>query len=149
MQVAISQSAILAGCETVRTKAARDTLGEYRDCAVRGFAVASGTDYSVVHALFAKHGRKRKRGVSKNQMDAVASEIGLVYVRFTRPITWARVRRMVNLNGEPRAYWKSGHVFAGIGPHLADFETVKDGARVRGYYVKAVTLQKGVLKNDQ
>ena len=54
-------------------------FSERRDCTVRALTNVSGAAYATVHAVFASHGRKNRRGVVlKKVMQSVASDLGLV-----------------------------------------------------------------------
>jgi len=53
-------------------------FSERRDCTVRALTNASGASYAEVHAIFAAHGRKNRRGiVLRKVLQSVARDLGL------------------------------------------------------------------------
>jgi hypothetical protein len=54
-------------------------FSERRDCTVRALTNVSGAPYAEVHAIFAAHGRKNRRGIAlKKVLQSVARDLGLV-----------------------------------------------------------------------
>lgn len=63
---------------SVATATATEGFSERRDCTVRALTNVSGASYSEVHAIFAAHGRKNRRGiVLRKVLQSVASDLGL------------------------------------------------------------------------
>ena len=61
------------------TSNSAEGFSERRDCTVRALTNVSGAPYAEVHAIFAAHGRKKRRGiVLKNVLQSVARDLGLV-----------------------------------------------------------------------
>jgi hypothetical protein len=53
-------------------------INEHRDCTVRALTNVSGAAYETVHAVFAAHGRKNRRGVAlRLVMQSVSRDLGL------------------------------------------------------------------------
>lgn len=52
-------------------------LNEKNDCSVRAVAIVSGLPYKEVHALFAKHGRRRRKGTPSHITRTVLRVLGL------------------------------------------------------------------------
>lgn len=53
-------------------------INEHRDCTVRALTAVSSAPYATVHAVFAAHGRKNRRGVPLiTVMQSVARDLGI------------------------------------------------------------------------
>jgi hypothetical protein len=53
-------------------------FSERRDCTVRALTNVSGASYAEVHAVFAAHGRKNRRGIAlRKVLQSVARDLGL------------------------------------------------------------------------
>jgi hypothetical protein len=63
------------------TKAVSNLYGEHNDCAVTAVSCATGFNYQHVHALFAKHGRRRNGRTPMGITEKVVRELGFRMVR--------------------------------------------------------------------
>lgn len=112
-----------------RAVAGRPSSERY-DCVVRAFTVMTGLSYARVHALFAKHGRKCGKGTKRTVTNAVAAEIGAVWV----PVSCHAATFLRRPRARPVAAFISGHAFAVGEGVVLDIEAVRPKQRVKGYF---------------
>ena len=90
-------------------------FNETRDCSVKAVAIATGTEYSIVHALYKKHGRRKGCGTYRPQQEAVLKDLGFKMVDYTHQFKARTVvslgREITNRRGNFIVY-VSGHMFA-------------------------------------
>lgn len=97
-------------------------IGEKKDCAVRAVAAVSNLPYMYVHAMFAKHGRKPKRGTDKWVITNVLKELNIWVEQYTN----YHARTIVTLGRElPKKgrflVWVRGHILAAVDGEIVDW----------------------------
>jgi hypothetical protein len=77
MTPAISQNEVPAGY-ALHNPATSAGIKETKDCTVRALVNATGRPYTEVHAVFAEHGRKNRRGFRFHQcIHSIAADLGI------------------------------------------------------------------------
>jgi hypothetical protein len=108
-------------------------MPEHNDCAVRAFAIASCLDYKTAHALFAKHGRKPRRGTFLYVTANVVRE-QFPYSIFARLDSPPMLKDFVH--SHPQGHymvWVSGHFLAVCDGVILDW-FIKPQRRVKGFW---------------
>lgn len=74
------------------TKEASARMNESRDCAVKAVAIATGTEYEVVHAMLKAAGRRNRKGTFRAQTDKVIGQLGFTQIDVTHQVRGRTVR---------------------------------------------------------
>jgi hypothetical protein len=85
---------------------------ENNDCTVKALAIATGLDYSVVHAAFTKAGRKNRKGCNRRITKIAAAALG-----FDMEPTVFSAKTAITVERDRRL--QSGRYVIGMTRHLA------------------------------
>lgn len=120
----------------VKTDGGMESAGftERNDCAVRAYAIYSGTSYTTSHSIFTKSGRKRGKGTSLATLDRVLGEDA----RFNCRMTLSALRRL-HPTGSVYAV-KRGHAFAMVNGVVHDTWKVGEKVQVRAYWIAPTNI---------
>lgn len=95
------------------TKEASARMNESRDCAVKAVAIATGTEYEVVHAMLKAAGRRNRHGTYRAQTDKVIGQLGFTQIDVTHQVRGKTVRTVEGeLTGGNYMVFVAQHVLA-------------------------------------
>jgi hypothetical protein len=116
---------------------------ERLDCVVRAFTVITGKPYNEVHAEFKAAGRKDGHKTRDTVTDKVCRKLGIRYLELPRRMMVARTmphqvsvaRFLKDMRYcKPVVALVRGHAFAVREGQIADYQAVRPGCMVIGYY---------------
>ena len=116
-------------------------MNELNDCAVRATSIATELDYKAVHSVFAKHGRKPRKGTYIATMMAVAKELNKdsTFISYLGTRSCASYAPTLSkfIKDNPTGHWvicRRNHAFAVKDGVVYDAHKSQAGSRCRVLY---------------